>query len=132
TSFEDFTDIDAFLRIPRLATVTTGPTGPTGRVVAAVAEADEHGSKLCSALWELDPEAEQPARRLTFSAKGESSPRFAPDGSLLFTSARPDPQGENDEEAAAIWRLPTTGEASVVAIAPGGLDLVAVADDGTI
>ena len=126
--FSDFTDIDAFLRPPRLTTVAAGPDG---RAVAAIAESDEHGSKLISALWELDPAGEQPARRLTFSAKGESGPRFAPDGSLLFTSARPDPQGE-DEETTAIWRLPATGEASLVATAPGGLTLAGVADDGTI
>lgn len=127
--FSDFTDLEAFLRLPRLVSVATGAGG---RVVTQVAEADEHGAKLVSALWELDPAGEHPARRLTFSAKGESGPLFAPDGSLLFTSARPDPQGEQDEEAAAIWRLPTAGEASVVATAPGGLELVAVADDGTI
>ena len=128
-AFDDFTDIDGFLRIPRLTAVTTGPEG---RVVAEIAEADEHGSKLLSALWELDPAGRAPARRLTFAAKGESGPRFAPDGSLLFTSARPDPQTEDEEENAAIWRLPAIGEASVVATAPGGLDLLAVADDGTL
>src|SRR5699024_8830614 len=128
-AFEDFTDIDGFLRLPRLTAVTTGPEG---RVVAVIAEADEHGSKLRSALWELDPAARAPARRLTFSAKGESGPRFAPDGSLLFTSARPDPQSEDEEETTAIWRVPAIGEASVVATAPGGLDLLAVADDGTL
>src|SRR5699024_7316615 len=90
------------------------------------------GSKLLSALWELDPAGQQPARRLTFSATGESNPLFASDGSLLFTSARPDPLGQDEEETAAIWRLPRTGEASVVASTPGGLDLLAVATDGTI
>ena len=124
-----FTDIDAFLRIPRLTAVAAGPDG---RAVAAIAECDEHGSKLLSSLWELDPAGEQPARRLTFSAKGESAPVFAPDGSLLFSSARPDPQGEDDDESTAIWRLPARGEASLVATTPGGLSLVAVADDGTI
>src|SRR5690625_5726297 len=66
-----FSDIDAFLRHPRLTAVAAGPEG---RVVAQVAEADEHGSKLLSALWELDPAGQQPARRLTFSATGESNP----------------------------------------------------------
>src|SRR5699024_2361708 len=128
-AFEDFTAIDGFMRVPRLTAVTTGPEG---RVVAAIAEADEHGSKLLCALWELDAAGRAPARRLTFSAQGESGPRFAPDGSLLFTSARPDPQSQDEEETTAIWRLPAIGEASVVATAPGGLDLLAVADDGTL
>lgn len=124
-----FTDMDVFLRIPRLTAVAAGPED---RAVAAIAESDEHGSKLVSALWELDPAGQLPARRLTFSAKGESAPLFAPDASLLFSSARPDPQGEDDDEGTAIWRLPARGEASLVACAAGGLNLVAVADDGTI
>src|SRR5699024_8352807 len=60
------------------------------------------------------------------------SPRFAPDGSLLFSSARPDPEGGAEEAAAAIWRLPRTGEAQVVASAPARLSLLSVADDGTL
>src|SRR5699024_8981612 len=83
-------DIDGFLRIPRLAAIAAGPEG---RVVAAIQEADENGAKLVSSLWELDPEGRSPARRLTFSEQGESAPRFAPDGSLPFSSARPDPEG---------------------------------------
>ena len=125
--FTDFSDIDGFLRIPRLASVTASQDG---RVVAAIQEADEPGAKLVSSLWELDPAGSEPARRLTFSAQGESSPRFAPDGSLLFSSARPDPEGGAEEETAAIWRLPRTGEAQVVASAPGGLSLLSVAEDG--
>ncbi|MBP2408630.1 prolyl oligopeptidase family serine peptidase [Brachybacterium fresconis] len=129
TAFSDFCDIDGFLRIPRLTSLAAGPDG---RVVAAIQEADEHGAKLVSSLWELDPGGRQPARRLTFSAQGESSPRFAQDGSLLFSSARPDPQGEAEEDTSAIWRLPRTGEAAVVASAPAGLTLLAVAEDGSM
>ncbi|MBP2383125.1 S9 family peptidase [Brachybacterium sacelli] len=127
--FTDFSDVDGFLRIPRLASLAAGPDG---RAVAAIQEADEPGAKLVSSLWELDTAGERPARRLTFSQKGESSPVFAPDGSLLFSSARPDPQNEGDEDTSAIWRLPRTGEAQVVASAPGGLSLLAVADDGML
>src|SRR5699024_4470656 len=123
-----FADIDAFLRVPRITTVAAGPDD---RVVAAVGQADEHGSQVVSSLWELDPDG-APARRLTFSEKGESAPRFAPDGSLLFSSARPDPQGDVEEDVSAIWRLPGRGEASVVAWAPGGLTILATTDDGTI
>lgn len=129
SAFADFSDIDDFLRIPRLAAITTGPRG---RAVAAIQEADEHGAKLVSSLWELDRDGHEPARRLTFSEKGESAPRFAPDGSLLFSSARPDPEGEADEDQPAIWNLPDTGEARVLASAPGGLSMAGVADDGSI
>ena len=128
-TFTDFSDIDGFLRIPRLASVTASDEG---RVVAAIQEADEPGAALISSLWELDPAGEQPARRLTFSAKGESGPRFTPDGSLLFSSSRPDPEGGAEEEVAAIWRLPRTGEAQVVASAAAGLSLLSVAADGTM
>ncbi|MFC7404499.1 S9 family peptidase [Georgenia alba] len=128
--FTDFTDIDGFVRIPRLTAVTTGPTG---RVVAAIQEADEHGSRFVSALWELDPTGGGDARRLTFSEKGESGPVLTRDGSLLFTSARPDPQGsDGEEDVSAIWRLPERGEASVLASTPGGLEILAVADDGAV
>ncbi|WP_394215438.1 prolyl oligopeptidase family serine peptidase [Brachybacterium vulturis] len=127
--FSDFSDVDAFLRIPRLASVAASEDG---RVVGAIQQADEPGATLVSSLWELDPTGERPARRLTFSAKGESGPRFAPDGSLLFSSARPDPEGGSEEDTTAIWRLPRTGEAQVVASAAAGLSLLAVAADGTM
>ncbi|WP_304502045.1 alpha/beta fold hydrolase [Brachybacterium sp. FME24] len=129
TDSSDFSDIDGLLRVPRLASVAAGPDG---RVIAAIQEADEHGAKLISSLWELDVVGERPARRLTFSAEGESAPTFAPDGTVLFSSARPDPQGESEEDSSAIWRLPVTGEAQVVASAPGGLSLLSVAEDGTM
>ena len=127
--FSDFTDIEAFVRIPRISAVTVGPRG---RVVAAVSEPDESGSRFASALWELDPAGRAPARRLTFSERGESTPRFVPDGSLLFTSRRPDPEGGPGGDATAIWRLPEHGEASPVARTAGGLKIAGVADDGSI
>ncbi len=74
------------------------------------------------------------ALRLTRSAEGEASPRFLPDGSLLFTSRRPDPeagQAPRDGAAAdvgALWLLPPGGgEARVVAALPGGITAAEVA-----
>lgn len=127
--FTDFSDVEALLRLPRLAQVTALPCG---RVVAAIQEADEHGARTLSALWELDPASQSSPRRLTRSEKGESGPRPGPDGSVLFTSSRPDAAGESFEDRSAIWRLPASGEAELVAAAPGGLELLAVADDGTM
>jgi dipeptidyl aminopeptidase/acylaminoacyl peptidase len=128
--FFDFNDLESFIHLPRVNGVVCGPGG---RVVAEIAEADPNGSRMASALWELDPAGEQDARRLTFSAKGESSPRFGADGSLYFTSARPYPLGSDDENGVpAIWRLPDHGEATVIASTAGGLGLIAVADDGTV
>lgn len=130
-TFSDFTDIEAFLRVPRLTSLTATSDG--SRVVAVVQQADEHGSRMVPSLWELDPAGKQSARRLTRSAQGESGPRFAADGSLLFISARPVPDGKDGEEGvAAVWRLPRRGEAQVVAAAAGGLGLHGVAVDGTV
>jgi dipeptidyl aminopeptidase/acylaminoacyl peptidase len=128
-AFTDFSDPEALLRLPRLAGVTALPGG---RVLAAIQEADEHGARTPSALWELDPAGSAPARRLTRSEKGESGPLPAPDGTVLFISARPDAAGESFEDRAAIWRLPASGEAELVAAAPGGLELLAVAEDGSM
>src|SRR5699024_40149 len=127
--FTGFSDPEELLRLPRLATVAALRSG---RVLAAIQEADEHGARTPSALWELDPAGRTPARRLTRSEKGESGPRPGPDGAVLFTSARPDPAGASFEDRAGIWRLPASGEAELVAAAPGGLELLAVTDDGTM
>lgn len=128
-SFSDFADIDAFTRIPRISAVAAGPDG---RVVASIDEVDEHGSQRGSALWALDPEGLTPARRLTFSTDGEDAPRLTPDGSLLFTSRRPDPDDDSAGGTAAIWRLPEHGEAALVARTPAGLSVSGVAKDGSI
>lgn len=121
-------DLDTLLALERVQSVTVSPNG---RIVAAVARSTEDESRLTSALWELGEHTEP--RRLTFSTKGESAPRFCADGSLLFSSARPDPQNSDGPEGVpAIWRLPERGEASVVASAAGGLSVLDVATDGTI
>ena len=84
------------------------------------------------------PGGERPARRLTRSAKGEGGAAYLPDGSLLFTSARPDPEAgpdsDDDDEVALLWLLPAGGgEARVVATRPGGVDDVHVAAEaGTV
>ena len=59
---------------------------------------------------------------------GESGAAFLPDGSLLFTSTRDDPEAaadaKPDGEVARLWLLPAGGgEARPVASAPAGIDL---------
>jgi dipeptidyl aminopeptidase/acylaminoacyl peptidase len=129
-----FSDLDAFLAIPRLSGLALSPDG--SRLVTAVATLDEEGTRWVNALWEVDPAGERPAVRLTRSRKGEAGPVFLPDGSLLFTSARPDPDvKETPEDApAALWLLPARGgEARVVGTRPGGIGGVVVARDaGTV
>jgi dipeptidyl aminopeptidase/acylaminoacyl peptidase len=123
------TDLDAFLALPRLSGLVLSPDG--NRLVTTVATLDPKRTKHLGALWEIDPTGDQPARRLTRSHKGESAAMFTRDGSLLFTSARPDPDREDDDDTpAAVWRLPTVGEARIVGTRPGGIAALVVAKEG--
>jgi len=128
-------DMDAFLALPRCDGLALSPDG--SRLVTTVTTPAPEGTRMRSALWELDPTGVRPPRRLTFGATGESSPVFGPDGALYFLSARPDPDApaqDGTEPSAALWRLPAEGgEAALVAEPPGGVDAVAVARDaGTV
>nr|WP_216645210.1 prolyl oligopeptidase family serine peptidase [Isoptericola halotolerans] len=108
-------------------------SGDGTRLVTAAQSLGPERTGYVSALWEVDPTGEQPARRLTRSAKGESSPAFSAGGDLLFTSARPDPEGKPDDDArAALWCLPSGGEARVVATAPGGIGGLLTASDADV
>ncbi len=126
-----FADLDDFIAIPRLDGLVLSPDGT--RLVTTVAELDAARTAYTTALWELDPTGERPARRLTTSIKGESAPAFTPEGDLLFLSARPDPaETDADEDRpAALHLLPAGGgEGRIVATRPGGFDAVLVAREG--
>jgi dipeptidyl aminopeptidase/acylaminoacyl peptidase len=116
-----FHDLDAFVGLPRVAGLRLSPDG--SRLVTAVSTLDHQRTRYLTALWQVDPTGERPARRLTRSAKGENGAAFLPDGSLLFVSARPDPETKPDDDApSALWLLPAGGgEARVVATRPGGV-----------
>ncbi|WP_042397868.1 alpha/beta hydrolase family protein [Streptacidiphilus carbonis] len=124
-----FHDLGAFAALPRISSLTLSPAGD--RLIASVAELAADGTRYITALWEVDPAGERPARRLTRSAKGESAPAFRPDGTLLFLSARPDTDPAKDEpaeEEAALWALPAGGgEAFRVLGRPGGVESVVTA-----
>jgi dipeptidyl aminopeptidase/acylaminoacyl peptidase len=123
TAFERFDD---YLAVPRLTDLTLSPDG--SRLVATIAELNEEGNRFVSALWDIDPDGRRDAIRLTRSDKGESGAALAPDGSLLFVSAR----GGDDDEPAALWRLPPVGEAEQLVRRPGAVKAVAVArESGT-
>ncbi|MFW2333281.1 TolB family protein [Ilumatobacter sp.] len=131
TSFHRLAD---FVAVPRLAGLALSPNGD--QLVTSVATLDADGTKWQTALWAIDPAGGAPARRLTRSAPGESSPVFAPDGSLLFTSKRVDPDagttaaGADDDPKPALWSLPPDGgEARLVTSHPAGIGTVAVAGD---
>ena len=127
TDTTPYADLDAYVALPRTAGLALSPDGR--RLVTTVATLDAKRTRYVSALWEVDPTGERPAARLTRSAKGEGGPVFAPDGTLLFTSARPDPDGSepDDDTPAALWALPATGEARLLSARRGGFSAVAVA-----
>jgi dipeptidyl aminopeptidase/acylaminoacyl peptidase len=130
-------DLDTYLKLPRVQDLALSPDGR--RLISTVSTVGPDGKKFVSALWELDPEGTRPPKRLTHSPKGESGPAFLPDGSLLFHSARPDPDAapddsRRDEDAPALWLLPPGGgEARQVLWMPAGIEALAVAREaGTV
>ncbi len=82
--FERLADFAAIPRVGGLALSADGT-----RLAVSVQTLDPERTRWQSALWEVDPAGQRPPRRLTRSAPGESAPAFAPDGTLLFVSARP-------------------------------------------
>jgi dipeptidyl aminopeptidase/acylaminoacyl peptidase len=123
-----FVDLDAFQALPRLGGLALSPDGT--RLVTSLQTLNPEANRFVTALWQVDPTGTRPARRLTRSAKGEQLGAFTPDGTLLFTSTRPDPDVSpgDDESKGALWALPDGGgEARVVASRPGGLTGLVVA-----
>lgn len=123
-------DFDHFLALPRLSGLHLSPDGR--RLVVAVGAPQADGKRMASSLWEVDPEGLAPPRRLTRSAQGEGGAAFLPDGGLLFTSTRPDPEakpGDGDEEpAAGLWLLPAGGGEARLLLSPrSGVDGLRVA-----
>ncbi|MDT4921529.1 MAG: hypothetical protein QOI15_2431 [Pseudonocardiales bacterium] len=124
----DFDSMDSYLALPRVTDLALSPDG--GRLVATIGRLDEKGAERINALWELDPAGSAEARQLTRSDKGESAPAFCPDGSLLFVSRR---GAKDDDEPAALWRLPVTGEPEQALTRPGGVaNLVVARDAGAV
>jgi len=127
-----FHDLGDYLDIPRVNGLQLSPDGTWLAASVAMVSADR--KKMLSSIWRIDP-AGGPSRRLTRSAEGEGDPRFLPDGSLLFISKRPDPDGGDNGSGArpALWLLPADGgEARVAASLPGGVSAVETGAGGGI
>ncbi len=121
-----FHDLNDYIAIPRVTGLRLSPDGSW--LAATVQSLSPDKQKYVTSIWRVDT-AGGPPRRLTRSADGEGSPRFLPDGSLLFTSKRPDPDqangagnGKDADGETALWLLPAAGgEARLVAARPGGI-----------
>ncbi|WP_049568485.1 alpha/beta hydrolase family protein, partial [Streptomyces sp. SBT349] len=126
-----FHDLDSFVALPRVGGLALSRDGR--RLVVAAATLDADRTRYVSALWEVDPEGERPARPLTRGDKGASGPVFTPSGDLLFISARPGPGASEDRDAPALWVQPAGGgDARVIASPPGGVENALVSDSGTL
>jgi dipeptidyl aminopeptidase/acylaminoacyl peptidase len=127
---DPFVRLTDYVAIPRVVGLALSADGR--RLAVPVQTLNAEKTKWQTAIWEVDPEGERPTRRLTRGAPGESSPAWAPDGSLLFTSARPDPAAptEGEDPKPALWSLPAGGgEARPVLSRPGGISGFTVAVD---
>ena len=128
-------DFDRYLTLPRLSGLRLSPDGH--RLVVSVQEPAPDGKKMRSAIWQLDQAGDRRPRRLTRSAPGESVGAFLRDGSLLFTSTRPDPERKPDDdeedEVGRLWLLPADGgEAGLLYSPPGGVEDVRAARDADV
>jgi dipeptidyl aminopeptidase/acylaminoacyl peptidase len=125
-----FHDLNDYIAIPRLTGLRLSPDGSW--LAATVQSLSADKKKYVTSIWRIDTGGGPPAR-LTRSAEGEGSPRFLPDGALLFTSKRPDPERKNgkqdaDDSGTALWLLPSGGgEARSVAAVSGGISGVQTA-----
>jgi dipeptidyl aminopeptidase/acylaminoacyl peptidase len=116
TPFSSLTD---YIALPRIESLALSPDG--SRVVLTVATLGPDGTAYRRALWSVAADGTDGATRLTRSAKGEAGVGFTGAGDILFVSARPDGEAEEDSEAAQVWVLPAAGgEARAVTRFAGG------------
>src|ERR1700728_2308716 len=127
-----FHKLSDYAAVPRVTGLRSSPDGSW--LAASVQTLSSDGKKYVTSIWRIDANGGAPPR-LTRSGEGEGSPRFLPDGTLLFTSKRPAPDaGDGNaadrDEGAALWLLPAGGgEARIIASPPGGVSGLETAAD---
>jgi dipeptidyl aminopeptidase/acylaminoacyl peptidase len=119
-----FSSLDDYIALPRIESLALMPDG--SRVILTVATLGPDKTAYRRALWSVAADGTDGATRLTRSAKGESGVGFTSSGDILFVSARPDGEAEEESEAAQLWVLPASGgEARAITRLAGGASGIA-------
>ncbi|MFE5408385.1 S9 family peptidase [Microbacterium sp. NPDC056569] len=127
TPFDSLTD---YIALPRVEALALSPDGRTA--VLTVAALKKDGTGYDRSLWAVPATGGGAPRRLTRSAKGEAGAAFTATGDILFVSARPDSEGDADDESGQLWLLPAAGgEARPVTRLAGGVDGIAATADSS-
>ncbi|HYP73737.1 MAG TPA: alpha/beta fold hydrolase [Microbacterium sp.] len=122
-----FTSLDDYIALPRIEALALSPDGT--RAVLTVATLGGDKTTYERSLWQVPVTGDAAPVRLTRSAKGETGAAFTASGDVLFVSARPDVEAEDDAEQAQLWLLPAAGgEARPVTRLAGGVSEVVAAE----
>ncbi|WP_091709384.1 alpha/beta fold hydrolase [Microbacterium sp. cf046] len=119
-----FTSLDDYIGLPRVEALALSPDGT--RAVLTVATLKKDATAYERSLWSVPTDGSGSPTRLTRSAKGESSAAFTSSGDVLFVSARPDAEADDDQDAGQLWLLPAAGgEARPITRLAGGVAAIA-------
>lgn len=119
-----FSSLDEYIALPRVEALALSPDG--AQAVLTVATLTKDATAYERSLWTVPTDGSGAPRRVTRSAKGESSAAFTAAGDILFVSARPDADADDEEESSQLWLLPAAGgEARPVTRLAGGVSAIA-------